>query len=149
MTHLVRRFVGFLSARPLSPAEQAAVIAVLPPDLSLLFFAQPHQDQRHAVEVAARVAPHLAEAALTHDVGKTPSRLGALQRACATIWGWARMPAKGRWRLYLDHGNIGASMLEEAHASDLAIAFAAHHPGPTPPGIDPRAWQELSAADDA
>lgn len=149
MNHLVRRFVGFLSARPLSPTEQAAVTAVLTPELSILFFAQPHEDQRHAVEVAARVRPELAAAALTHDVGKTASRLGAIQRACATILGWARLPVKGRWRLYLEHGPIGASLLEEAGAPDIAIAFAAHHPGPTPNGIDPDAWRELAAADDA
>lgn len=149
MNHLVRRFIGFLAARPLSPTEQAAVASVLSPELCVLFFAQPHQDQRHAVEVAARVRPALRAAALMHDVGKTASRLGAVQRACATIANVARLPVTGRWRRYLDHGSIGASLLEEAHAPDIAVAFAAHHPGPTPKGIDPADWKELATADDA
>jgi hypothetical protein len=147
--HLVRRFVGFLTARPLSPTEQTTVTSILSPELCILFFAQPYQDQRHAVEVAARVRPALQAAALTHDVGKAASRLGAVQRACATISNSARLPVTGRWQMYLDHGSIGASLLEEANASDIAVAFAAHHPGPTPQGIDPDAWQELAAADDA
>lgn len=150
--HLVRRFLGYLRAKPLTPSEQSTVAAILSPDLHRLFTRQPHQDQRHAFDVASRTAPRraeLLEAALTHDVGKSIAHLGPIGRAAATLWSFTPFPATGRWKTYLAHGAIGAEMLERAGATGFAVAFARDHPGPVPPGIDPVAWEALASADDA
>ena len=148
--HLIRRFFGFVTARPLSPSEQRFVAANLSPELAALFFSQPSQDQRHALEVAARTGdPDLLEAALLHDVGKAQSGLGALGRSLATLWGATGLPVWGRWRVYLAHGRIGADRLQAHGAMPLTVHFARHHPGRVPDGIDPRSWEALAAADDA
>lgn len=151
MTHLVRRFFGFLTARPLSPNEQAAVHDALAPELRLLFFGQPIPDQRHALEVAQRAGggAERTEAALLHDVGKTACELGAFGRSFATIWSVTGLPIWGAWRTYLAHGESGAVMLESAGAGTLAVSFARSHPGPVPTGIEAADWNALSNADDA
>lgn len=149
MWHLVKRFIGHVTASPLSPAEQAEVAAHLESRLRPLFFAQAPSDQRHAYEVAVRAGlgePH-TEAALLHDVGKTVSGLGPVARSLATIWSLTGLPVWGRWQAYLDHGPIGARMLFESGADRLAIEFAGSHPGPVPSGIDPGVWDILAAAD--
>ncbi len=150
MPHLVRRFFGFVTARPLAPSEQRFVAATLPPALADLFFSQPYQDQRHAFDVATHVDdPKVLEAALLHDVGKARSGLGAVGRSLATIWGATGLPIRGRWSIYLAHGRLGADMLAERGATRLTVSFARHHPGPVPQGIDARQWRALAAADDA
>lgn len=123
----------------------------LRPDLRLLFFEQSVPDQRHALGVAVRAngGGHRTEAALLHDVGKTVSELGALQRSLATMWAATGLPLWGNWLTYLHHGEIGAGMLEAAGASQLSVDFARSHPGPVPPGIDPGDWRALADADDA
>lgn len=146
--HLIRRFFGHVTARPLSPAEQAAVANVLSPTLRSLFYSQAVGDQRHAYTVAARVPPHLREAALLHDVGKVDCGLGAIQRSLATVYAWLGLPMWGRWECYLNHGRIGARRIEAAGGSRMAVQFALYHPGPTPEGVDRDAWYALSAADD-
>jgi hypothetical protein len=149
--HLVHRFFGFLSARPLGPREQMDVSSVLPVPLHGLFYAQSPEDQRHAYEVASRVGdrPDLVVAALMHDVGKSVTRLGAISRSAATAWGWTGLPVWGRWRTYLRHGSIGASMLADAGAPTLAITFAERHPGPVPTDVDADDWWVLATADEA
>ena len=152
MFHLVSRFFGFLRAQPLSPSEQDVVCASLPTSLRALFFAQRREDQRHAFDVLSRVGSTeaaIVEAALLHDVGKTASRMGAVQRSLATIAGYLGIPLRRRWATYLDHGRLGADVLEGAGAGPLAVAFARFHPGPVPDGIDPGSWQLLADADDA
>ena len=149
MAHLVRRFFGFITARPLTPSEQLWVSDALGAKLRRLFYEQQHQDQRHAVDVALRAGDgRLREAALLHDVGKSASGLGAFARSLATLWSLTGLPVWGRWRTYLRHGELGAAMLERAGAGDLAVAFARHHPGPVPAGVDGGAWRALEAADD-
>lgn len=149
--HLVRRFFGFLTAVPLSPGEQQQVRDLLRPALARLFFAQRHEDQRHAFNVQQSVAgtDAIAEAALLHDVGKTHSGLGAFSRSLATLLNGIGLPTRGRWKIYLDHGNIGADMLTEANATELAILFTRHHPGPAPAGVNPTTWHALEEADNA
>jgi hypothetical protein len=148
--HLIRRFFGFLRARPLAPSEQRFVAATLSPALADLFFSQPYQDQRHAFDVAAHFHdPEILEAALLHDVGKAGSGLGAVGRSLATVWGSTGLPVRGRWSLYLAHGRLGADMLAARKAAPLTVSFARHHPGPVPEGIDARQWHALAAADDA
>lgn len=149
--HLIRRFLGFLAAKPLTPAEQSVVTEILDPALARAFFAQRSEDQRHAFDVRGHVDghEHLYEAALLHDVGKTASDLGAIPRSLATIWSRLGLATTGRWSEYLNHGEIGALELEALGAGDLAVAFARNHPGTTPPGIDHDSWHLLGQADDA
>ncbi len=150
--HLVRRFFGYLRARPLTPSEQALVATILSPELHRLFTGQPHQDQRHAFDVAARTThrtPEVLEAALTHDVGKSVAHLGPFGRSAATLWSLTPFAVKGRWRTYLEHGAIGSEMLERAGATEFTVAFTSGHPGRAPSGIDPVAWEALASADDA
>lgn len=149
LMHLIRRFFGFLLARPLTPSEQRVVHDALAPGLSRLFFAQRCEDQRHAFTVYQRVgsSSDLAQAALLHDVGKTDSDLGALERSLATVWDRFGRPTSGRWQSYLAHGSSGACMLKDLGADNLAISFAQHHPGPCPEGIDPSSWRRLENAD--
>ncbi|MCL1601201.1 MAG: hypothetical protein M3112_06665 [Actinomycetia bacterium] len=147
--HLIRRFFGFLVATPLTPSEQRQVRDALAPGLARLFFAQRSEDQRHAFVVYERVesSADLAQAALLHDVGKTDSDLGALERSLATIWDGLGRPTSGRWRSYLAHGSSGARMLKDLGADNLAISFAQDHPGPCPEGIDSSSWCRLESAD--
>jgi len=149
--HLVRRFFGFVRAAPLSPSEQARIHVALPSHLRRLFFAQRHEDQRHALDVWNRLGndPALIQAALLHDLGKVDSGLGAIGRASATIWSATSLPIWGRWLTYVAHGPIGAQILEAHGADDLAVAFTRHHPGAVPVGFDPLEWQRLGSADEA
>ena len=151
--HLVRRFFGHFRARPLSPGEQDRVREVLPDDLASLFFRQHAADQRHAYIVARRVQTVRPDdrdaliAALLHDVGKSAVAIGAIERSLATVLHVLHVPLPRRWRRYREHGELGAAALESAAAPALAVAFARHHPGAPPPGIDPELWADLSAAD--
>lgn len=149
--HLIRRFVGFVTADPLSPREQAYVSHLLRPALARAFFAQRHEDQRHALDVQHRAggSDERAEAALLHDVGKTESDVGAIGRSLATLLSGVGVPIRGRWLRYLDHSSIGAKKLSSLGASDLSVAFARHHPGSPPEGIDPEEWRALEEADEA
>lgn len=149
--HLVRRFFGFIAATPLSPTEQVAIHSELPGRLAGLFFAQRSEDQRHALEVYSRVSndPALCQAALLHDIGKIGPDLGANGRALATIWSTTSLPVWGRWRTYIEHGRVGADLLEALGADTFAVAFTRYHPDSAPPGVDPEAWDRLAAADEA
>ncbi len=151
MLHLIKRFFGFLVAEPLDPHEQRFVAQALDPMLLRLFASQRVADQRHAYLVASRVAarPHLVEAALLHDIGKTTTRLGAIGRSLATLWAFTSLPIWGDWLRYVDHGRIGADVLERAGADNLTVAFARYHPGPPPDRFDPADWEALERADGA
>ncbi len=147
--HLVRRFVGYLTARPLDASERDEVAGLLTSELAELFFEMQHQDQRHAVEVYRRVgSEELAQAALLHDVGKSISGIGPINRSLATIAGALHLPLRASWHLYLDHGEIGADLLDQAGADHLTVSFARNHPGPVPQGIDAEAWDRLTRADE-
>ena len=153
LRHLALRFFESLRSKPLTPAEQQWVEDRLPAPLARLFWRQHPLDQRHAFEVASRVTdaaparPDLVEAALTHDVGKSESHLGVVLRVVATTLSMFRVPVRGRFRRYVEHGAIGAAMLDEAGADELAVAFALGHHGDCPVGTDPEAWAILRAAD--
>lgn len=151
MFHLVRRFFGFLTARPLGPAEQMLVCESIGPGLRGLFYTQRFEDQRHAFDVASRVAihPDLIEAALMHDIGKTEINLGAIERSLATMWFMTSLPIWGEWLAYRDHGPIGAELLESHGAGALAVRFARYHPGEPPTSCDRAHWVALEQADHA
>lgn len=148
--HLIRRFFGFLTAAPLTPTEQVEVHGRLDSRLAQAFFSQRFEDQRHAFEVHRKVTgdEHLHEAALLHDIGKAGSDLGAISRACCTVWSRFGLRTSGRWNDYLNHGLIGADELERLGAGRLAVAFARHHPGTPPFHVDAAAWQLLESADE-
>ena len=151
--HLVLRFFGHLRARPLTPEEQRYVHERLSGSCADLFWRQSFPDQRHALNVAQRVASKLPddaeaiEAALLHDIGKWRPSVGAVSRSIATLLHYARLPMTRRMWAYRDHGRRGSAELEEAECSGLAVAFARLHPAPAPEGIDPDRWQVLLEAD--
>jgi putative nucleotidyltransferase with HDIG domain len=149
----VRRFFGFIAARPLTPREQSEIAGLLDPGESALFFEQQMQDQRHALIVARRVLRRrpgdrqAARAALLHDVGKIDIRMGAPARSLATVLDLAGLPLRGRWQRYRRHAALGAEMLEEAGSHPLVVEFARRHPGPVPEGLDAEAWDVLLESD--
>lgn len=151
--HLVGRFFGHLTATGLSPAEQQAVADRLDSAGAAMFFAQDAADQRHALDVAGRVASSLPGddeayvAALLHDVGKRHGRLGAVGRSVATVLDGLGAPLPQAMRRYRRHGSAGADDLAAAGYGGIVVAFAAHHPSPAPQGIDPARWQALLDAD--
>lgn len=151
--HLVRRFFGHLRARPLGPADQQYVHAHLRGRCAELFWAQSTGDQRHAVDVARRVASALPgddeaiQAALLHDVGKIEARLGPVGRSLATILDAMHLPLSKRMADYRRHGALGAVLLESAGCAPLAVTFALHHPAPAPEGVARTRWDALVHAD--
>lgn len=154
MRHLVRRFVGSLRARPLSPREESEVAALVVDEaLAALFWEQPAMDQRHALESARAVLADrpgdrlVAQAALLHDIGKRHARLGVLGRVMATLAAMLRLPVPGRSARYLDHAALGAADLAAAGAPPLVVEYARHHDGRRPPAIAPDIWRILKAAD--
>ncbi len=152
--HLASRFLGVVTSDSLGPTAQDEVNNILEPATAALFWEQDSVDQRHAYEVARRVRDALGddrpalEAALLHDVGKRHSDLGPVSRSLATILDVVHMPMPSGWRLYRQHGALGAMDLEAIGAGPIAIAFAR---GETVPDdrIDGVVWSALVAADDA
>lgn len=153
LSHLVRRFFGTLTARPLTPAEQQRAAGWLRDAEAGLFWRMPPADQRHALTSAETVAASrpdrvdLIRAALLHDVGKRHARLGVIGRVTASLLDLTRLPAPGRLRTYLAHGPLGAAELAEAGAEEVVVAFAADHHRERPPMIDPSDWDLLIRAD--
>lgn len=129
--------------------------ALLDGPAAAVFFEQADADQRHALLVARRVLVRrpgdrtAARAALLHDVGKRGLGLGAVQRSLATVADLLRLPVPAAYRAYVAHGPIGARHLEAIGADELAVAFARHHPGPPPEGMDPERWNAILEADHA
>lgn len=149
MLHLVKRFFGHLTARPLTEVERSEVEAALPDELLALFDTMCLADQRHGLVVWDRVGRRedLAQAALLHDIGKSMGPRGAVARSLATVAAQVGVPLSGGWATYRDHGAIGAARLRQAGAEAIAIAFAEFHPGPPPPGVNDHTWQALVDAD--
>ena len=120
VVHLVRRFLGSLSPRPLDPADDAWVRARLLPGEEALWARMPRADRKHAAGVAREVDRQLGgadravvAAAALHDVGKVESGFGTFARVGATVEGRFvdRERAGGRLGAYLRHDRIGAEML--------------------------------------
>lgn len=153
LSHLARRFLAVLRARPLTAEEERIARSWLGEQLQGPFFGQPPADQRHGVEAARHVIaagiddPDAVIAALTHDIGKRHARLGALGRVIATLMIKARLPLPARFRVYRDHGLLAAEELEAAGAPALAVAFARHHHGARPVTIDQEVWRILVESD--
>ena len=152
--HLVRRFFGSLGTTRPSPADQLWVASLLSHDLARLFWAQPVADQAHGLSAAQRVAAaspgrdDLVRAALLHDVGKRHARLGVVGRSFASTMAILRMPIRGRYAAYLEHGEAGAAELEAAGADPMTVMFARHHHGVPPESVAKADWDLLVRADD-
>jgi hypothetical protein len=140
--HLVRRFLGSLSPRPLSTADAAWVRSLLLDGERALWERLPRSDQKHAAGVARLVAAELGDdatrpvlaAALLHDVGKVEADLGTTGRVAATLigrrraGGWAGEQGwRGRIGRYLHHDAIGADLLVSAGSDPLTAAWARDH----------------------
>jgi hypothetical protein len=152
--HLVRRFIGHLRSRPLTPPERAWVMALINEHEAEVFWQQSTADVRHALETAQKIAASYPDervaqrAALWHDIGKIDSRLGVFSRSLATAARVLRLPRPPRWRAYDEHGPRGAVRLEALGCEPLVVAFARLHPEPAPPEHDGATWRSLLAADD-
>lgn len=153
--HLVRRFFDVLLARPLTDREHKVVEALLStPEEIDLFFNQNDADQRHGLEAASEVAlmapgrPELVRAALLHDIGKQVSGLGVWGRSLASMLAKLHLPVRGRLHSYLEHGPIGADLLERAGVEPIVVAFARSHHARRPESIAPEDWAVLIAADE-
>jgi hypothetical protein len=162
LTHLAKRFFGSVVARPLSAEQATWVASQLLPGEQALWNRQSTADQRHCYDVAQRVIELLGDdatravvaAALLHDIGKIDAGLGTFGRVAATVVGGV-VPAerrtswrdtdgvRGRFYRYLDHNDLGATLLTEAGSDALTIAWAREHE------LDRKTWTlppEISAA---
>ncbi len=124
--HLVRRFLGSLSATRLNERELETVRQILLPAEAALFREFGRIDQRHAVVVLWRfdalqpAAPLTARrAALLHDIGKVRTPLGTFARVLATLLG----PRTARFAAYLDHERHGLELLREAGSDPETLAL--------------------------
>lgn len=142
--HLVRRSLRWLDdSRRGWVDDRVATLHLSEAELALWSQMQV-QDRAHALRVLGRfvrIHPLATEdeiaAVLLHDVGKIGSRLGFASRAAATLLG----PRTRRWRSYLDHERIGASMLRAAGSPEETCRLVAGEG-------DPSALSALRAADE-
>lgn len=165
--HLVRRFVGSLSPRPLAADDDRWVRSQLSPGEVDLWLRMPLADRKHAAGVAREVDRLLGgadravlAAALLHDVGKIDSGLGTAGRVLATVLGllagrarqeaWAGADGiTGRIGRYLRHDVIGARLLAEAGAAPETVTWAREHHLPAERWTLPADIADaLAAADD-
>jgi hypothetical protein len=153
LSHLTKRFFDVLMSRRLNAGEVDAVERWLSPGLTVIFFEQPPEDQRHGYYAALVVqsdgssSAEVIEAALMHDVGKRHAGLGILGRTVASILIRFGFPLSKKMMIYTDHGPSAARELAGAGATRLSVAFAAHHHDSRPPEIDPSTWALLQLAD--
>lgn len=165
--HLVTRFLGSLSPRPLAPDDHTWVRAHLLPGEVELWDRMPLADRKHAAGVAREVdrmidgAPReVIAAALLHDVGKIDSGLGTFGRVLATllaaVLGRVRVVAwasggglRGRLGRYMRHDVIGAEMLAGVGSDPLTSTWARQHHLPAEQqSVDEEIAAVLTAADD-
>lgn len=140
--HRVRQFIRALRPR-LSDADRAAVRAILTPQQYALFARLAPSDQRHAVDVLARVRAsgvvdrEVLQAALLHDIGKVGSGLRLWHRVAAVLldaWSPAllrllsrRGPWRRAFRAYREHPWRGARLARWAGSSARVVALIAAH----------------------
>jgi hypothetical protein len=124
LLHLARRFVGSLSPRAPSAANEEWARSFLSPWERDLWNRFRYPDRRHAITVARRFLALRPDAprdevagALMHDIGKVESDLGTLTRVVATLIG----PRTERFRLYHAHEVVGAAMLRRAGSSAVTV----------------------------
>lgn len=142
--HLVRRFIGSVTAGPLTASELREVRDVLSSAELRLFETFGVPDQRHALHVLRRfdqLIPTASlvqrRAALLHDIGKTVTNLGTVRRVVATLIG----PRTTQFRRYIEHEQLGIELLESAGSDAITIALLRGNG-------DPVIVQALRAADE-
>ena len=157
----VRQFRDHLRAR-VSDAERNAAHAHLPDGAAALFDAMPVADQRHALDVAARLErggledADLLAAALLHDAGKGP-QLRLWHRVTVVLVEFAAprrleamaSPDPGSWRhpfyRQVHHAQLSAEAAVAAGCSPRVAAFITNAPA----GTDAQLAAALRAADAA
>lgn len=146
--HLARRFVEVWRAKALTPNQRREVERLLhTAGERRIFFAQSNADQQHGLAAARYASPPLQRAALLHDVGKQAANLGVWGRVMASVMAKLHIPVRGRFRIYLDHGPIGATMLEAERAEPIVVAYARHHHDRRPAFVPQAEWIALIEAD--
>ena len=151
----MRRFVGSLSRRAPTPADEAWAEGQLSAAEIRLWRRMANPDRRHAVAVARRVAGEygadraVMAGALLHDCGKVEAGLGTFARVGATVV----IAVVGRERVghgddriarYARHEPIGADLLRRAGSDPVTVALVG---GTLDAPAD--ALAALRAADDA
>jgi hypothetical protein len=157
----VRQFRDHLRAT-VSDAERGTAHARLPAGAAALFDAMPVADQRHALDVAARLEadglhdPELVAAALLHDAGKGP-RLRLWHRVVVVLVEFAAPgrvgalaapdPASWRYPFYrqVHHAELSAQAALDAGCGPRVAAFITNAPN----GTDAQLAAALQAADAA
>ena len=153
-SHLIGRFFAVLAAGPMTDEECREVESWLDREGEAdMYWEQPVADQRHGLEAARATAAacpdrrDLIRAALLHDVGKRRSKLGVVGRSSASLFAKLRLPVRGSWRQYLDHGRLGAEELALLGSGEIIVEFTRHHHARRPATIAPVDWEVLKSAD--
>jgi len=157
----IRQFRDHLRAQ-VSDAERDAAHAQLPAGAATLFDAMPVADQRHALDVSARLEadglhdPDLLAAALLHDAGKGP-RLRLWHRVTVVLVEFVAPgrverlaspdPRSWRYPFYRQrhHAELSAEAALAAGCNARVAAFITNAPA----GPDARLAAALQAADGA
>jgi len=128
--HLVKRFVGSLSAAAPPVHDEVWAESFLLDGELVLWCRLGNVDRRHAIQVARRfealgswTRDEMA-AALLHDIGKAVSQLSTLERVAATILG----SRTTRWREYREHERIGLELCREAGSTAVTLAMLGDEP---------------------
>jgi hypothetical protein len=151
--HLATRFFDYLRAARLSEAERQTVMSLLTEEESRIFFEQSQKDQAHGFDAALVILDSgqstagRLRAALLHDVGKRNARLGLLGRVAASIFIKLGLPLTKRFKLYRDHGLVGAADLEAAGSPSLVVECARAHHSSRPSVLSEEDWALLQSAD--
>lgn len=147
LKHLTKRFFGALSKKAPAVSEIAQVKSILSVREFDLWSAMSPMDQRHSIVVMRRFVGLHASAtnfeisgALLHDVGKTASNLGVIQRVIATLVG----RVSKRFSDYHKHEQLGAQMLQKIDSHEITWQLVA---GDSKPELQ-TALQALRQADD-
>lgn len=152
--HLAKRFVDFVTARPLFVEEVDLVRSWLSPSEAEIFFAQSPKDQAHGYQAGSLVAARqpsrieLIKAATLHDVGKRHADLGVVGRTLASLAIKLGLPMTRRMESYRDHPGLGADELEAAGCSATVVMFTRWHHDDRPESIPFDDWQLLIEADE-
>ena len=151
--HLATRFFDYLRATPLTDEATKTVTSILTAEEAQIFFEQGAKDQAHGFDAAlvvlgsGRSTDEILRAALLHDVGKRNAGLGVLGRVVASVWIKMGLPLTRRFKLYRDHGPVGAADLEAAGSPPLVVEFARAHHSSRPATLTEEDWALLQSAD--